>query len=115
MPAAIPAGVASTLAGFARGEQLESEQLGRLASAPGGQKFQDQVPNLRDASRAVGCLTRGLLVTILKVCGRIGTFLNIRHRLKRWREAIFSVGIYVFKDAFRVDEYSGFCLYDEIF
>lgn len=35
--------------------------------------------------------------------------------LKRWREAIFSVGIYVFKDAFRVDEYSGFCLYHKIF
>jgi Zn-dependent peptidase ImmA (M78 family) len=35
--------------------------------------------------------------------------------LKRWREAFFSVGIYVFKDAFRVDEYSGFCLYDDIF
>jgi Zn-dependent peptidase ImmA (M78 family) len=35
--------------------------------------------------------------------------------LKRWREAIYSVGIFVFKDAFRVDEYSGFCLYDEIF
>jgi Zn-dependent peptidase ImmA (M78 family) len=35
--------------------------------------------------------------------------------LKRWRDAIFNAGIYVFKDAFRVDEYSGFCLYDEIF
>lgn len=35
--------------------------------------------------------------------------------LKRWRDALFSAGIYVFKDAFRVDEFSGFCLYDEIF
>jgi Zn-dependent peptidase ImmA (M78 family) len=35
--------------------------------------------------------------------------------LKRWRDAIFNAGIYVFKDAFRVEEYSGFCLYDEIF
>ena len=35
--------------------------------------------------------------------------------LKNWRDALFSAGIYVFKDAFRVDEFSGFCLYDDIF
>jgi Zn-dependent peptidase ImmA (M78 family)/transcriptional regulator with XRE-family HTH domain len=35
--------------------------------------------------------------------------------LKRWREALFSAGIYVFKDAFRVEEFSGFCLYDDVF
>jgi Zn-dependent peptidase ImmA (M78 family) len=35
--------------------------------------------------------------------------------LKNWREALFDAGIYVFKDAFRIDEFSGFCLYDEIF
>src|SRR6185312_16658828 len=35
--------------------------------------------------------------------------------LKRWRDTFFDAGIYVFKDAFRVDEFSGFCLYDEIF
>lgn len=32
--------------------------------------------------------------------------------LKRWREALESQGIFVFKDAFRNDDYSGFCLYD---
>jgi Zn-dependent peptidase ImmA (M78 family)/transcriptional regulator with XRE-family HTH domain len=35
--------------------------------------------------------------------------------LKNWREAVFNAGIYVFKDAFRVEEFSGFCLYDDIF
>jgi Zn-dependent peptidase ImmA (M78 family)/transcriptional regulator with XRE-family HTH domain len=35
--------------------------------------------------------------------------------LKRWRDGLFSAGIYVFKDAFRVDEFSGFCLYDDVF
>jgi Zn-dependent peptidase ImmA (M78 family) len=35
--------------------------------------------------------------------------------LKRWRDALFGAGIYVFKDAFRVEEFSGFCLYDEVF
>jgi Zn-dependent peptidase ImmA (M78 family)/transcriptional regulator with XRE-family HTH domain len=35
--------------------------------------------------------------------------------LKHWRDSLLAVGIYVFKDAFRVDEFSGFCLYDDIF
>jgi Zn-dependent peptidase ImmA (M78 family) len=35
--------------------------------------------------------------------------------LKNWRQALFSIGIFVFKDAFRVPEYSGFCLYHELF
>jgi Zn-dependent peptidase ImmA (M78 family) len=35
--------------------------------------------------------------------------------LKRWRSALVDVGVYVFKDAFKVDEYSGFCLYDDAF
>jgi Zn-dependent peptidase ImmA (M78 family) len=35
--------------------------------------------------------------------------------LKNWREAIFATGVYVFKDAFKIDEFSGFCLYDETF
>ena len=33
--------------------------------------------------------------------------------LKRWREALEASGIFVFKDAFRNDDYSGFCLYSE--
>lgn len=35
--------------------------------------------------------------------------------LKGWRDALQAVGIFVFKDAFRQDDFSGFCLYDEIF
>jgi len=35
--------------------------------------------------------------------------------LEKWRHALGSVGIFVFKDAFQVEEYSGFCLYDEEF
>lgn len=34
---------------------------------------------------------------------------------ERWRQAFSSVGISVFKDAFKVDDYSGFCLYDDNF
>ena len=35
--------------------------------------------------------------------------------LKQWRQALQSVGVFVFKDAFRVADYSGFCLHDETF
>ncbi len=35
--------------------------------------------------------------------------------LKNWRQALSKVGIFIFKDAFRASEYSGFCLYDEVF
>ena len=35
--------------------------------------------------------------------------------LKEWRLKLLSVGIYVFKDAFRDRDYSGFCLWDQDF
>jgi Zn-dependent peptidase ImmA (M78 family) len=35
--------------------------------------------------------------------------------LKEWRKALVDVGVFVFKDPFRVDGYSGFSLYDDTF
>lgn len=35
--------------------------------------------------------------------------------LKEWRQILHGVGIFVFKDAFRVEGYSGFSLYDDVF
>jgi Zn-dependent peptidase ImmA (M78 family) len=35
--------------------------------------------------------------------------------LEKWRQALEAVGVSVFKDAFRVPNYSGFCLYDDEF
>jgi Zn-dependent peptidase ImmA (M78 family) len=35
--------------------------------------------------------------------------------LKEWRQALYRVGIFVFKDAFREGTFSGFSLYDEVF
>ena len=35
--------------------------------------------------------------------------------LKGWRDAIEATGIYVFKESFKEDDISGFCLYDEQF
>ena len=33
----------------------------------------------------------------------------------RWRETLNDAGVAIFKDSFKVEEYSGFCLYDEVF
>jgi Zn-dependent peptidase ImmA (M78 family) len=35
--------------------------------------------------------------------------------LKVWRKSLLDTGIFVFKDAFRVNEYFGFSLYDDVF
>ena len=35
--------------------------------------------------------------------------------LKEWRQALYRVGIFVFKDAFREEAFSGFSLYDDVF
>lgn len=40
---------------------------------------------------------------------------NEEEALKNWRQAFLKVGIFIFKDAFKVDDYSGFCLYDDTF
>ena len=32
-----------------------------------------------------------------------------------WRSAFYNCGIYVFKDAFKEEKFSGFCLYDNQF
>jgi Zn-dependent peptidase ImmA (M78 family) len=40
---------------------------------------------------------------------------NTEIALVEWRKALFSAGVYVFKDPFRQKDYSGFCLYDEKF
>ena len=40
---------------------------------------------------------------------------GVEEALKGWRSALLRVGVYVFKDAFRSDDFSGFCLYDDEF
>jgi len=35
--------------------------------------------------------------------------------LKYWRDMLEKHGVFIFKDAFKDDEYSGFCLYDDVF
>lgn len=40
---------------------------------------------------------------------------DIDAALEHWRQALLRVGVYVFKDQFRQDGFSGFCLYDDEF
>lgn len=40
---------------------------------------------------------------------------NIETALKKWRSIVEAHGVFVFKDAFRQDDLSGFCLYDDEF
>jgi len=35
--------------------------------------------------------------------------------LKEWRQALYRVGVFIFKDAFREESFSGFSLYDNVF
>jgi Zn-dependent peptidase ImmA (M78 family) len=40
---------------------------------------------------------------------------NVEVALENWRRTITEVGVFIFKDAFKGDEYSGFCIYDDEF
>ncbi len=40
---------------------------------------------------------------------------GVDEALKGWRQALLEAGVFVFKDAFREKNFSGFCLYDDIF
>ena len=40
---------------------------------------------------------------------------DAKEALDHWRNALYQCGIYVFKDPFRDESFSGFCLYDEQF
>ena len=40
---------------------------------------------------------------------------NSETALKKWRDVVEAAGVYVFKESFKEDDISGFCLYDEKF
>ncbi len=40
---------------------------------------------------------------------------TVDEAVEQWRQAFVEVGVFVFKDAFHVDDYFGFCLYDDEF
>lgn len=65
-------------------------------------------------------------VTISEMVDRVREYLGITLEnqkgwsntdvaLENWRNVLQDAGVFVFKDAFKTPEYSGFCLYDETF
>jgi Zn-dependent peptidase ImmA (M78 family)/transcriptional regulator with XRE-family HTH domain len=90
--------------------------------------------NLRELNRGENpserLITRDLSLDgragLVEMAQRVREYLNITLEdqqrwkdddtaLKEWRQAIVAVGVYIFKDAFRTNEYSGLSLYDELF
>ncbi len=43
------------------------------------------------------------------------SFQDSEQAFKIWRENLEGKGVFIFKDAFKEDSYSGFCLYDQVF
>ena len=96
-----------------------------------GKVFQLNLHELTDGINPA----QGLITAALKFTGRkdvkrwavetrrlLGIYLEQQKRwrtddeaLKNWRDALTAHGVFVFKDAFDEDDYSGFCLYDDKF
>jgi Zn-dependent peptidase ImmA (M78 family) len=70
-------------------------------------KFQTTV-NVQDMAREV---RKYLGVTLDAERG----WRNVEAALEEWRRILSDVGVFVFKDAFKSEEFSGFCLYDDVF
>ncbi len=66
------------------------------------------VPPKSTASETAGALRDCLEVSLQSQLG----WRSREEAFSHWREALESVGVFVFKGAFRQDEISGFCLYD---
>ena len=88
-----------------------------LLELTGGRSLSNRLIT-RDLSLEV---TADLAQSAEKVRDYLGISLDIQQAwpddetaLKEWRRALLSVGVYVFKDAFRNNEFSGFCLFDEV-
>lgn len=93
--------------------------------------FQLNLPELaQDRNPAPRLITRDLTfaptVSLDTMAAKVRDFLGIGvaeqmawkdddTALKNWRKSLQSVGVFVFKDAFKADDYSGFSLYDPEF
>jgi Zn-dependent peptidase ImmA (M78 family) len=75
--------------------------------------FRDLNPRPTDPTTQVAQVVRDYLGIPVET-QRVG-WRNFDEAQKGWRGALEAVGIFVFKEAFRQDEVSGFCLYDEVF
>ncbi len=74
---------------------------------------------VRDLSFAPGVAAGEMAATVRDYLGinltRQSQWPSSEEALNVWRDALEEHGVFVFKDAFRVETFSGFCLYDEQF
>lgn len=96
----------------AQAMQINLEELNEGSNPEPNKIFRDLVFSPGDSVGNVVTAVREYLGVTLRI--QLG-WRNVDTALKEWRRAIESKGIYVFKEAFRLDEISGFCIYDREF
>jgi Zn-dependent peptidase ImmA (M78 family) len=92
--------------------QINLEELNDGTNPEPNKIFRDLSFSARDNAENMATAVREYLGITLKAQLQ---WKDVSTALKEWRKAIESKGIYVFKDAFRLDEISGFCIYDHEF
>ena len=96
----------------AQAMQINLEELNDGTNPEQNKIFRDLSFSARDNAESTATAVREYLGITLKTQLQ---WKDVRTALKEWRRAIESKGIYVFKDAFHLDEISGFCIYDHEF
>ena len=93
----------------AQAMQINLEELNEGTNPESNKIFRDLSFTPRDNAKEQADAVRKYLGISLKDQLQ---WKDVDTALKEWRMLIESKGIYVFKDAFRLDEISGFCIYD---
>ncbi|MHA2067843.1 MAG: ImmA/IrrE family metallo-endopeptidase [Candidatus Thorarchaeota archaeon] len=96
----------------AQAMQINLEELNDGTNPKQNKIFRDLSFSARDDAENMATAVREYLGITLEAQLQ---WKDVSTALKEWRKAIESKGIYVFKDAFRLDEISGFCIYDHEF
>lgn len=96
----------------AQAMQINLEELNDGTNPEQNKIFRDLSFSARDNAESAATAVREYLGITLKTQLQ---WKDVRTALEEWRRAIERKGIYVFKDAFRLDEISGFCIYDREF
>lgn len=96
----------------AQAMQINLEELNDGTNPEQNKIFRDLSFSARDNAGIAAAAVREYLGITLKTQLQ---WKDVRTALEEWRRAIESKGIYVFKDAFHLDEISGFCIYDREF
>jgi len=96
----------------AKAFQLNLNELSRGANPANRLITRDIRPRQNESVDAMAARVRAYLGVSLQEQVAFG---NVDEALEKWRQTLIGAGVFVFKDAFKVDDYSGFCLYDPVF